>query len=354
MSNALETVVGMGIAIVVIPFAAAFYVIKGLVWLTKQAFARSEQHGTTSTVDALATQSQTAPAIHVIDSAEVRAQTVLIEQSLLAAEPRSTQHLRSVADFHITVQFSDSFTATVSVFKEEKVVRRKIRAISMAAGELMRTLYLRESFDLPDVKLENGRTYEDAVLDTETLGIRFIEDLLSPKAPQYFKIPPPPVVVGVGSNDVSKSVQADPEATARALAILRGEAASSDGSIENAASTDTCAQSSHATVRVEQKPARRARAITVGKLLEAGMRNMLFQTNNTGPTFEALIECDDGEFTSLRGVRLQELFKENGIEVGDHIEVVSLGRTQVTIPGGESKFRNEYQVKVLKRLIERV
>lgn len=260
---------------------------------------------------------------------------------------------RTIADFHVLVQFSDSFTASVSVHKAEQIVRRKMRAISEPAAQLMRSLYLKESFDLPDVKLGDGVTYEDAILNTESVGMRFIQELLSTKGPQEFVLPAQPVATGVGTPDPFKAPVVDPEQAARSLAMLRGEAAAVANVAETAPSATP--QSAPATVRVSGQGIKRtAKAFAVGRVLEFGYRVMQFQsgkdgsTGREGKTFEAVIECDNGDCVSHRGVRLEELFKENGVKVGDRVEVVSLGRTRVTLADGEPKFRNEFNVRVLE------
>ncbi|ABD71963.1 hypothetical protein Rfer_4276 (plasmid) [Rhodoferax ferrireducens T118] len=360
MMKLIETIVGLLVAIVMGVFLAIGYAVKGLSWVAKTAFStESSPPGLPGTGD----EEETTPT----GGEHAKASPIPVDPTIplapapanpsperrIAVGPRTASTLRTVADFHVSVQFSDSFTASVSVYKNENMARRKIRAISPAAVELMRTLYLRESFDLPDVNLVNGVTYEDAVLDTESIGIKFIEDLLSSKGPRYFNLAPPAVVVGPGTKDVYKPAPvADPEASARALAILRGELAGSEGAKHEAAVNEPAASSSHATVKVEQKPKRPARAFTVGRVVEFGMRKMMFQSNGgTGDgdaVFEALIDCE-GECTSLRGVRLQELFTENNVSTGDSVEIISLGRTRVTLAGGEQKFRNEFQLKVLER-----
>lgn len=340
--NLLETIVGVGVALVICILAIPYFAIKGIIWLAKNRADPSKA----PTVAPLVGQAAGQPAAAALNADKRDPVTV---------GPSTDQMLRTLADFHVCVQFSDSFTASVSVHKKEKVVRRKIRAISESAGELMRTLYLRESFDLPDVRLENGVTYEDAILDTETVGMRFIEDLLSNKSPQYFRCVPPAVVVGAGSNDVFKpALAADPETTARSIAILRGDIAVAEGIRNDAVAKEAVPAMQASAAQVQQKTKREARAFTVGRVIEFGMRKMMFNTDaqgkagNPGTTFEAMIECENGECVSLRGVRLEELFKEHQVILGDHVEVISLGRTRVTV-GNETKARNEFELKVLQR-----
>lgn len=338
----IETIVGIGIALVICILAAPYFAVKGIVWLAKNMAGTNK----VPTV---------APLVDQPTGKLVPATVNPDRQASLGVGPSKDHMLRTLADFHVCVQFSDSFTASVSVHKAEKVARRKLRAVSTAAGALMRTLYLRESFDLPDVKLENGVTYEDAILDTETIGMRFIEDLLSKKSPQYFRCAPPSVVVGAGSNDVFKpALVVDPETTARSLAILRGDIAVAEGIRNDAVAKEAAPAMQASDAQVQQKIKRTARAFTVGRVIEFGMRKMMFNTDaqgkagNPGTTFEAMIECENAECVSLRGVRLEELFKEHQVSTGDHVEIISLGRTRVTI-GNETKARNEFELKVLQR-----
>jgi hypothetical protein len=338
----IETIVGIGIALVICILAAPYFAVKGIVWLAKNMAGTNK----VPTV---------APLVDQPTGKLVPATVNPDRQASLGVGPSKDHMLRTLADFHVCVQFSDSFTASVSVHKAEKVARRKLRAVSTAAGALMRTLYLRESFDLPDVKLENGVTYEDAILDTETVGMRFIEDLISKKSPQYFRCAPPSVVVGAGSNDLFKpALVVDPETTARSLAILRGDIAVAEGIRNDAVAKEAAPAMQASDAQVQQKIKRTARAFTVGRVIEFGMRKMMFNTNaqgkagNPGTTFEAMIECENAECVSLRGVRLEELFKEHQVSTGDHVEIISLGRTRVTI-GNETKARNEFELKVLQR-----
>ena len=257
-------------------------------------------------------------------------------------DDRPAPNVFSVADFHICIQFSESFSGTVSVFKARKLVKRKIRAISEAAAELMMGAYGSEVFELPPATLTPKFDFEAAVLATEELGIQFIKELLTPKAkgvapalpsqtPKQTPLPAP-----------------DPVRTERALALLRAE-------MEEPKATPTQTrieapmQERGTMVRQSRRP---TQSITVGRVIEFGMRAMLFQAGSkgerSGKTFEATIECADGACVSLRGVRLQELFTQEGIVVGDEVEIASLGKTQVTVDG-ESKYRNEFVVKVRQK-----
>jgi len=264
----------------------------------------------------------------------------------LASELAEPPGLRSIADYHVNVVFNDSFTASVALHSREGLVRRKMRAVSEAAGTLMRDTYGRETWDLSDYQLEGSLTLEDAILDTERLGVKFLKGLLSSTGPSPENVPP------------NSPASATDEATySRANALLRAEDPAPSGSAKAAPATPPPEVAT--TVRVRRGPGE----VTRGIVVECGYRALIWQgghrrSGQQGTTFEAILEVDDGSTASFRGVRLQEQFSQHDVHVGDLIEITSLGRTKVDIRGDEGSvergMRNEFQVRVLERATQRV
>lgn len=260
---------------------------------------------------------------------------------------------RDIASYHIAVVFSDDFSANISVFKRTGQVRRKVRAVSGASSVLMRQLYARDSFELPDLTLSDSLTVEKVLLDTEAIGIQFIEDLLAKKDPQYFalqgKVLEPntgtPSTVKADSGAVVLKLQPDEtqeEQVARSAALLRGSMASADKPL-TIAPVDV-----KTSVSVTK---REAKGIVTGTIQTMGLRDIPPTSGKKGyATFEATLLQGDGLHVSFRGVRLNELFVENGVKVGDLVEIQSLGRTKVAAAeeDGRPTYRNEYLVKVLE------
>lgn len=268
--------------------------------------------------------------------------TAAIQVPLLSDAPKAPHAMRepsqtpwAVADYIINVRFNDAFSASVSVFNSQKITRRKIRAISPAAGILMKNIYGREGFNLPEYELSEGRTVEEAVMDTERIGIEFMENLLT-KPAEYFQPEP-------AKGEDPKPAMADPESIARSVAILRGELADANTPTQRIQPAEPPANSEAV---LQRRFKRKAIGVTVGIVTEMGMRKMLYKGG--AMTFEAQIQRDDGEFVSFRGVRLNELFTEYGIKTGDRVEIESLGTTTSDTGDGEKRTRNEYKVKVLE------
>lgn len=326
--NAIEIVLGIVIGIPVAIAMGIFQLVRGGFRLAAKAFASRETKAVL--VQPAMVEPASAPAPGATTSAAGQVVTATVSQ------------LRSVADKHVSVVFNDNFTASVSYHPTEQLVRRRVRAIKAPAAELMKHLYMREVFDLPDVQMTEGVTFEQAVLDTETIGKKFIEELLSAKEPKFFAFAPA---------DQAKSAPVDPAESARALAILRGAVHAADN--KAAEPVNLTAPEPDTTVSVRPN-ARRTGTVTTGRVISFGMKKMMFQSkvksepDRPGETFEALIEMDDGEQAALRGVVLQEKFKEQDVRVDDYVEIHSLGQTQVTV-GKESKKRNEFEVKILAR-----
>lgn len=252
--------------------------------------------------------------------------------------------LRSIADCHVNVVFNDSFTASVALHSREGLVRRKMRAVSEAAGTLMRDTYGRETWELPDFQLQGGLTIEDAILDTERLGVRFLKGLLSGTSPAR-------------DAPTNTPVPASEEAVGpRALAILRAD---DEGTRVTESQPAPPPAEMTTTMRVRRAPGE----VTRGIVVECGHRALIWQggsrrNGEQGTTFEAILEVEDGSTASFRGVRLQEQFAQHEVYVGDLVEITSLGRTKVDIRGDkgtvERGMRNEFQVKVLERATQRI
>lgn len=334
--NAVEALLGIMIGIPVAIAMGMFYLVRGAGRLIAKAFAAGAVEVTAGT--AIVNPSTGGQTV-----ALALAATTAIGQVANATVPVGPSALRSVADKHVLVVFNDNFTASVSSHPAENLVRRKLRAIKAPAAELMKHLYLKEVFDLPDVELTPGVTFEQAVLDTEAIGKQFIEELLSAKEPQYFQFAP----ALAKSNAISTPV--DPAEAARALALLRVAVHAA----EDQSPAAVVPAVPEGQTRVVQSK-RRTQEITTGVVADFGMKKMFFQSkiktqpDKPGETFEVIIDLGNGEQAALRGVVLQEKFREQDVRVGDHVEIHSLGKTKVTIDG-ETKNRNEFEVKILER-----
>jgi hypothetical protein len=325
-ANPLEIALGLAFGLFALPFIA---LAEGFKYLRKSL---------TNSGSALPAQS---PVTHPVATQAAVPTNAVAPQIAVASIQPAPQAMQSaagnpwvVSDYIVNVKFNDAFSASVSVFNSKKVAIRKLRAISPASAILMRNIYGREGFDLPDFQITNGRTVEDAVLETEQIGMKFIEDLLG-KPASYFQATP------TGSQLEDKTIS-DPETTARALAILRGELADEKTPAQRVQPSEPPAGADAAQQR---RYKRKAIGITKGVVTEMGMRKMLFKGGAS--TFEATIHRDDGEFVSFRGVRLNELFQENGVKPGDKVEIEALGTTTVDV-GDEKRTRNEFKVKILE------
>lgn len=286
------------------------------------------------------------------------------DQQELAAKPtpmatqisgrdRNWELGRDIANYHASVIFSDDFSASIAVFKTTGLVRRKVRAISAAASMLMLELYTRDTFELPDLTLSDTVTLDKIVLDTEAIGIRFIEDLLKKKDPKYFGLSGNLLTPNTqlaepqqsGSGEIVKQLPPDEtkeQALARSLALLRGSMASVDQTV-------AIAPAEMKTGVVVTK--RESKGTVVGRIQTMGMRDIPPTNGKKGyATFEATLLQNDGQHVSFRGVRLNELFVENGVKEGDLVEIQSLGRTKVAATQEDERptYRNEFLVKVLE------
>jgi hypothetical protein len=337
MDDPIEFLIGLVVAVFMAVGTAFWYAYKSTVWAAGKVvklFRRSSSDLPPPTVNTLLNRSLAS----TDDRAAMPTQIPATLNSRVATRDESlVKGLQKIADRHVCIQFNACFSASVSLYRQDARASRKIRATSNAAGILMRSLYLRESFDLPDVSLENGVSFDDVVVDTETQGMRFIEDLLSNSGAGYFSETKLPSRV---TDSKDQQAPADMEATARALAILRGEMAA----VQPGNLADSVAEVGKTEIQpAQQRSSRKPNGVTTGRVVEYGMRKLLFSSG--GESFEATLECRGGDFVSFRGVRLQEKFVEHQVQIGDEVEIHSLGKTQV----GEKKSRNEYEVKVLER-----
>jgi len=316
--------------------ALCHFGVAGERWLQERKHSRQAQDNPAQA--AMPVQDPVSTALE--DTAE-QPQSAQEDERLVPGHPG----LRSIADCHVNVVFNDSFTASVALHSQESLVRRKMRAVSEAAGDLMRDTYGRETWDLPDYRLTGSLTLEDAIVDTEKVGTAFLTALLVKEKATALS-PPAPA-------NMSASQEAG---AARALAILRSD---ESGTPESAPPTAAPPEEVVTTMRVRRPPGE----ITRGVVIECGHRALLWQgrakrNGEQGTTFEAILEIEDGSTASFRGVRLQEQFAQHDVHIGDFIEVTSLGRTKVDIRGEkgnvEQGMRNEFQVKVLERAAQRV
>lgn len=254
-----------------------------------------------------------------------------------------------VADYYVSIIFNDSFTASVGIFEKHGIAKRRLRAIDSAAVKLMNKEHQGESYNFPDYRFSGPDGVENALQDTERLGVRFIEELLKlePRPSKVLgevcsaPLVPSSVTNGTRQATSSGGVEANVRQFGREPPPAPG-AATSPPPIKAAA---------------EAKVSRTPVGTATGEVIDMGMRKLLKydsgQGNDRGGAnscFEAVLQCDDGETRSYRGVRLEEHFAEQGVQLHDRIEIQSLGRTLVSIHGEErGKYRNEFVVKVLQR-----
>lgn len=257
--------------------------------------------------------------------------------------------LLQVADFHVTVKFSDSFAATVSVHKSQKLVKRKMRAISTASATLLKSIWLKDSWDMGDIALNHETSFERALLQTEEEGIKMIRAILEVREPQYLSdldmfrdryktgmpMPPVPAVF-------------DAKATNLALAVLRADSAAPQA-VTGIQFTESPEQVNAVAKSTDR---RKSEEIIEGTVTSAELRNMTFGAGaKPAPVFEVTIQSADGELHSKRGIRLQELFVQHEVKVGDHIRVECLGKTKVdsqgSAPGQRPTTRNEFRLEKL-------
>lgn len=267
----------------------------------------------------------------------------------------AADHVFKIADFHVQIVFNNDFGGTVSVYGADNLVRRKIRAKSQAAATLMLNVYQSETFSLPDLQLTNELSTDMAIVQTEQDGIAFLEELLSPKDPSFFEAANKRLP---NTFDLPRPIE--PDSAVFALAVLRGEAvAPTEPAKEMSRTTASSAEANNTAGGTISQAKRASKGSVTGKVVELGMRNSLFGGWNkgggqsgvrkeAGQVFETTIEMYDGTKVSRRGVRLQELFAENEIRLGDMVEIEMLEGTQVN--HGENRgMRNEYKLRVLER-----
>lgn len=246
--------------------------------------------------------------------------------------------LPDVATQHMSIVFSSDFTCTLSVFRERGVAKRRMRAVTGAASSMMQQKYRRDHWDLPDFCFGDALNLEDAVLDTEKQGGAFLAELL--------RLEPPAAPVEPIPTAFAPSVSRDPEeATRRALAILQVASEPLIGKTADAHPVPIAKQS----VRVGAR--------TQGVVVEFGMRKVIATTVGSvvrepeALTFELILQTGSGQ-VSFRGIRLQELFSENEVAIGDLLEITVLGKSEVQVGEGLKRKRNEYHMRVLQRARE--
>jgi hypothetical protein len=301
-------------------------------WFTTKATAIAKSHA-----EAAATEVAKKPAETPKDIAV---------KPVFSAEPLLAECIANIADFHITVRFSESFAATVSIYKAQKLVRRKMRAISPPASTLMKSTWLTDVWAMRDISLADGMTYEKALQQTEEDGIAMIKEMLGISGPQYLSSMAAFQAKHAGKSVALPPVVIDEIATNRALAILRKDAAVAPVTGIQFTEKSNSLPPVQEVRASENQVKRSAETDIEGKVVFAEMRKML---NADAIVFEVTIETEGGESYSHRGVRLQEIFKDLNVEVGDFIRLRALGRTSVA--GG--KARNEFEVKLLKKATER-
>jgi hypothetical protein len=263
--------------------------------------------------------------------------------------PSSSSALDQIADVHIRVWFSDSFAATVSIHKKQNLVKRKMRAISAPASTLLKNIWLRDSWDMGDIRLTPETTIERALLQTEEEGEKMIREILAVKEPQYLSALDMFRSRYKAENPMPTSpAEYDAEATNLALAALRTDSARPKA-VTGLQFTD-----------VQEKPKAEAKStdrrqseeIIEGRVMSAEQRSMTFSGGTTpAPVFEVTIQDAHGELHSKRGIRLQELFVQHQVVVGDHIRLECLGKTKVdsqnSAPGKRPTTRNEFRIEKL-------
>ena len=258
----------------------------------------------------------------------------------------------SYADFHVNLRFNDEFSSSISFFKKEKIVKRRIRAISEASHGLMLSKGM-AYYDLPNLINFDCALVDAAVEDTENLGSKFIEQLIAQKIEsKNLQQHVPQVVHTPQVVHASQAVQT-PQVVHAPQAVHTPQLTQvPQPRLEPTPMVQRNSLPAEPVAMQKLQANRQTETTTVGRVAEMGMRKMLFGSANNkreGETFETAIELRDGGFVSHRGVRLQEIFRENQIRVGDHVEIRSLGKSQVKI-GDSNSLRNEYSVKVLERM----
>lgn len=268
-------------------------------------------------------------------------------EPVFSAAPVLADFIAKIADIHFTVRFNESFAATVSVYKAEKVVRRKMRAISAPASTLMKNTWLTDVWAMRDLPLLDDMTYERALQQTEEDGIEMIREMLGISGPQYLSSIAAFQAKHSGKSFAIPPVVVDEAATQKAIAVLRKDVNFTPVTGIQFTEKPAPMEKPPAEVKVTERQRKRsAQSDIEGKVVFAEMRKMM---TADAVVFEVTIETPDGESHSHRGVRLQEIFKELGVEVGDYIHLRALGRT--IVDGG--KARNEFEVEILNKATER-
>lgn len=85
-----------------------------------------------------------------------------------------------------------------------------------------------------------------------------------------------------------------------------------------------------------------------------GMVPVSYPGSKSSEIFQVELQLANGERANFRGIRLQELFKQLEINVGDEVEITPMGSVAVPKQGALGARRNEYAVTILHRATSRV
>lgn len=271
--------------------------------------------------------------------------TQKVVQPAFSALPEQAASIPEIADEYQLIVFNQSFNASLGIYKKSGRVKRVIRPTTAAAEQLLKQRYNLTRWNLADMTTSSSLSLEDVFLFTEEEGNNAIQEFLKADGPQ-FQSQIQRLRATMDRNAALISAVVPAEVGDRAVVALNGGAATAVATApvavaEQVASTVPVVAPVAEVVRAK-KPDRSKMADIKGTVIAAEKRDM-----GEFATFEAAIRSDeDGQSASFRGVRLQEIFQEQNIGVGDRVHLVSLEPTKVD---GSAKTRNEYQVTVLER-----
>lgn len=327
------------VAIVVGVVIVATMVVTALVNLTKWLYKKHTEKKGAQAVEAQASKGSVQSG-NPEEAPKSEAAAVVSDRPLLPLVLHERTNvdasLPGVADQHLQLRFNESFSASVSFYRAENLVRGKLRAISPAAAQVMREAYGSDRFDLPCITLA-GSPVEDVIESFTRSGIALIRTLL--KQPNTDQVPT--------ANEGATTAKAIPEeAVAQALKILMREMHGTPKAETNNDGVQTAHAVSGPAMATEVKDLqvkRSTHSTYTGVVLGHGNRKSSFGSGS--PAFELTLQQSNGEDITLSGVRLRELVAENEVHLGDRVEVKSLGKIQ--LPNNIK--RNEYELRVLER-----
>lgn len=252
-----------------------------------------------------------------------------------------------VADQIYQISFKSGWKVHAFVYLQDKQVKRVLKPATPELEEQMRFRMARTSVELPTIPLE-GMKVEAVLEDTEVTASEIIKGLQEKmKGIQRYALG----AQRPASTQGSPAVPETQAAAAQPPAVPQSQPPQpAPTAVQPRAAI---AEQPEPVARPERPKATPFSSPTLakigkayrGKVLAAGERPSSFGAGRT--TYTVSIKTSEEE-KDLRGVELRTLFQQQGIKVGDTVEVISLGKKPIQGKDGKVT-QNCYEVKLIER-----